>query len=232
MSDLKANVKPEVKPFPEPKKEEKKPPEVKAEIKSAKVDSTSSPREEMPAKLGELGAVKPSRFNLKLVVIIVLGIFTLGFAGAGAWLYLENQDLTTRIASLEGSAGTSEARVTELQAQVTGLQSKASDLEAESKSAAFELSFFVVPTGVTPGSSSTFSDLGGTLGGGGTVLYSFTTARGTALTIRNSKEANVDAALKPLLGTVFAISGAYTPGSRMVTITAVKGAPIEAPAPQ
>lgn len=185
-------------------------------------------KEERPVKLGEISVVKKTSFGKTLVANIALGVIATLAVAAAAFFYLgktsatqellaaksENNSFTQKVADLN-------SQITSLTSNVTGLGTELDNLKKENQAVALELSFFAAPTGAT---QTNFSNLKGTLGGKN--IYTIKTARGSVLTIKNSKDAAVINALKPLLGQEATLSGSYIPGSRELTVSNVNGTDI------
>ena len=108
-----------------------------------------------------------------------------------------------------------------LSAQVQTLMSANADI-------ATQLSFFATPT-------STAAPVTGTVGGVVTAsvsargVYAIRTAYNAVIFIKNSSDAKLVAALKPLVGQQATVTGTYIPGSDAITVTAVNNQPINAP---
>jgi len=193
------------------------------------------------AKKGtETGSVAAARNPGKIpVVALVLGVVAVLFAAASVYLYFENNGLKDKVAASSAAADAANAKVAGLDSQVENLNKQVADLS--SKNAALsgdnqkfltELSFFFVPA------NSTEQDIAFTFKGNvssSKSLYTITADDGFKITIKNSKDVKVDAALKSLLGQTAEVSGIHAAGLREVTVTAVNGLSTvtpPAPAPQ
>jgi hypothetical protein len=162
----------------------------------------------------------------------ILGILMVVFGIAAAFFFFENSKLSGQIASLNGTSGGVSSQLTALQAQVdastTALDAQIASTTADHDALALELSFFALPPG-TPATTTFTAALAGTVSGGGKYSYMITTAHGAKIYVANSKDVNVIALLKSLVGTATStlasvqFSGNYIPGSDAITLTAVNG---------
>jgi len=221
VSDLTSGPKPDVSLKADIKKNE---PEVR---ETKNVGKERKPEEAKPMKLGELGAPERPRFWKSLILPAVLSAAVLGFAATATYLYFQNLDLSGRISSIDDGAGAGSANLAEIEGRITALQADVDYFDLENRELWFELAFFVVLPGVSPEEISVFTDIGGILHGGTGASHSFTTTHGVELTIGNSGDNGVDEILRPLVGDSILISGTHAPASRIVTVTAVNGTPIE-----
>jgi hypothetical protein len=191
---------------------------------------------------GNVGGAKKSH---AIEVETVLGILMVVFGIAAAFFFFENSNLSGQIASLNGASGGASSQLAALQAQLnastTALDAQISSASADHDALALELSFFAVPPGA-PATTTFTAALAGTVSGGGKYSYMITTAHGAKIYVANSKDVNVIALLKSLVGTATSspasvqFSGNYFPGSDAITLTAVNGvsttpAPALSPAP-
>ena len=128
-----------------------------------------------------------------------------------------------------GAADAAKSQVVDLNAKMDDLQKvndaltkTNDDLMSANSELTDDLSFFVVPAD-SSASSGLSVVFGGVLAGGGKNEYSVTATSGLKVFVKNSADANVDAALSPLVGQAVQISGTHALGSREITITAVNG---------
>lgn len=218
ITDVKTAVKPVEKKIEPPKEQPKK----------------EEPKKDQPKVVSVAASVSGSRFNKTTIILIVLAVLAAGGAGGAGYFYFQNKNLNEKIAGLEVAA---QGGNTVLNNKIADLTSKneslGKDLDAAKKESAdilFELSFFAIPPGSTDNSPVAVPEIKGTLKKN-KLVYSLLTPRGSELTIKNSSDKNVDAALKGLVGTEITLSGTYLPGSRGLTVQSVNGTSVEAPAP-
>lgn len=178
-------------------------------------------------------SIKLSKFDLKITVIVALAAVAVGFGVAAAYFYWQTNSLSDKLIVLTGAGEAAKSQVEDLSNRVSDLTKVRDDLTKTNndlinakEELEENLSFFAVPEGLSASSEAavTFS---GVVGGGGKSAYSLMATSGIKILIANSKDANVDAALKALLGQTAQISGTHVPGSQNVTITAVNGASVQ-----
>lgn len=181
--------------------------------------TTAATMNEFPGQKKERGS---------FIVYIILAVLVVGAGAFAAYLYLQNNSLAAKVASLGGqSAGvtsniaTLNTQVQALNASNTALTMQVASFTAENQELQTELSFFAVPPGTT--ATSTPLTMTGMLSGGGKVSYALTAMYGSKIYIENSKDPNVVAALQPLVGTSTELSGTYVPGADQLTVTSVNG---------
>ncbi|KKW47861.1 MAG: hypothetical protein UY99_C0021G0002 [Parcubacteria group bacterium GW2011_GWA1_59_11] len=168
-----------------------------------------------------------SRSSRSWILPGVLGVLFVVSAGAAAYFFLQTQGLKGEGGILPSPDGGSDQQVSALTSERDQLQGQIAALTDENKDLAAQLAIFATPAGAT----TTAFTLSGTLSGGDKVSYVLTTARSVAFSVKNSKDAKVIAALKPVVGRTVELSGTYTPGSKDLTVTAVNGTPVNPPAP-
>lgn len=179
-----------------------------------------------PVSLGaSIAAKTPDRGKLPMIVMIVLALL---LGSAAAYFYMQTSDLQVRVSSLSAESETARTQAGALAKERDSLIGRMASLSSESRDLAVNLSFFVAPGGAEGQQAVAF---GGTLGSGDKGIYTVKTARGVVVSIKNSRDALVEKALKPLVGTMVQISGTHTAGSREVTVLAVNGASVLPPAP-
>ncbi len=161
----------------------------------------------------------------KFVLPLVWGVVAVAFLGAAVFFYLQNNDVRAQLDAItqeSTSFKTQLASLTEskdsLTNQVVALNQTITDLNNQ-------LSIFATPLNAST-SEAPFS-LAGKIGGGEKLLYTLTTNKDIVVYIKNSKDANVDAALKPLLGNQVRISGTHLAGSNYLMVTQINGQFIE-----
>ena len=193
-------------------------PQPKSALSSAGL--TSNPFNAAPSSGGSSSLSK-----IALVVLAVLFVAAAAVAfmmyrnGSGASakiasLSAQNDSLTAQLAAAKNTSANSDAQLAALTAQMSDLAS--------------QLALFSITPGAT-GTMEAAIDAKGTLGGGSGKPYTILTSRNILATVKNWKDKQVDAALKPLLGTMVTISGNHMQGSPDITALKVNGAPIFAP---
>ncbi len=203
--------------------------------KSANSESKAPPKSPPGPKSPESG--KP---DSKTTVVIILAAVALGLAGASVYLYTRMKSAEDKSASLLAASSASDSQITALNSQITDLTNAKNDLTSQIASLSSdvqkftdELSFFVaLPTtssvsGTAP-AAIPFT-LSGVLSWNAKTSYTLTTADGVKIHVKNSGDAGVDAALKPLVGQSVEISGTHAPASKEAAVTAVNGADVSAP---
>lgn len=200
------------------------------EVKNAKAENAEPPKNFPEAGLPAQAGAK--KFNKTSVIKIALGVVALLFAGTAVFLFFQNSGLKEKMAASSGVTDAANAKVAALNSQVgdlnkqiADLNSKLATLTGDNQKLIAELSFFVVPAG-SPSEEAAFT-LKGKVEVGGKVLYVVTADDGLKVTVKNSKDEKVDAALKPLVGQTAEISGTHAAGSRDATVTAVNGASVQ-----
>ena len=169
---------------------------------------------------------KKSKFALVPTIAIVVAVI---FAGIAVYLYMTNSALTQKAGVVSTESQSVTSQITSLQTQVqaltastTVLASEANTLTAQNADLQTNLSFFTV----LPGTAATSGPItvSGTVSGG-KPAYVITTSYGVKVSIKNSADAGVHAALQPLLGTTTSVqvSGIYVPGLASVAVLTVNG---------
>ncbi len=165
-------------------------------------------------------------------VMMIVGIIIIVVLGALAgYLYFQNNGLAAQVASLGAQSADVASRVSSLNAQVqafdasnTALTAQVASLTGENADLLTNLSFAALPplSSSTPASETV--SISGTLTGGKS-SYALTTQYGVVVYVKNAMDANVAAALKPLLASTSTVSlvGTHVPGSQYITVTAVNG---------
>lgn len=163
----------------------------------------------------------------------------LALAGLSAFLYFQNGNLASQVASVAGKGANVASQVSSLQGQVsaldasnTALAAQESSLSAENTDLLANLSFVAVPAALSAGGATpaaTTTSVSGTLTKG-RLLYILTTSYGITAYVKNSSDPSVAAALAPLAGgtTTVSLSGMHVPGSAYLTVSGVNGVSISA----
>jgi hypothetical protein len=167
-----------------------------------------------------------------LITEIVLVIVVLVVGGFAGFLYVQNNNLSGQIKSLQGQSTGVDSQVAALQAQITAsttaYAAQVSSLGGENQELQTELSFYAAPANSVAGATST-ATISGTVSGGGKALYILTSTYGAKIYVTNSTNASVVAALTPLIGSAneTQFSGTYVPGSDSITLTAINGTALQ-----
>ena len=166
---------------------------------------------------------------LALVLIVIIGAFA-------AYLFIQNNGLNSELQAAQTgtqNAGTAQSAATQAELQAldasdTALVAQVVSLGASAQALATNLSFLVVPAGSS--ATSTPVSVSGTLAAGlGKNTYSIATPYGVKVSVKNSSDNYVAAALQPLLGSSVQVSGTYIPGTPNITVTSVNGSPVSPP---
>jgi hypothetical protein len=170
-----------------------------------------------------------------LIIAIVVAVI---FAAGAGYLYFENTSLGSQVTTLNSQSANITSQVTNLTTQVATLNASNTALTAENASLSAtnadlltNLSFVAAPPDVSSTASVSIS--------GSVVyikpLYVLTTSYGVTAYVKNSSDAQVAAALKPLLAgassstasTTVTLTGTHDSGSSYITVTAVNGTVVQ-----
>jgi len=162
---------------------------------------------------------------LAIILIVLLG------ALAG-YLFMQNNKLNAGLQVQSGQSQSvvqnSASQIQELNASNAALTAEIASTTAANQNLMTNLSFFVLPVGMS--ATSTPVSVSGVLAAGlGKNTYLITTSYGVKVYVKNSADQGVAAALEPLLGTTVQLAGTYIPGTPNVTVTSVNGASTVAP---
>jgi len=164
----------------------------------------------------------PSGGKSSMLPWIVAGVAILAMVGIGVYFYLQNGSLSSQVDTLTASNNALTSQLTGLKGSTASVDNlnaaKADALEANNELALFVISS--VATGTPAAAPISFKGTVGTAKSG----YTFTTAKGIILAVKNSKDAKVEAALKPLVGTVAELGGTHIPGAFDFTLETLNGA--------
>lgn len=188
-------------------------------------------RAKLPEKKVASGlALGVSKRNL--IAVVALGVVAAVLAAASVFFFLQNRGLQDKIAADSGAIDAAATKVVALNSQADNLNKQIADqnaqltaLTGDNQKLLAELSFFVVLAGSPP--TETAFTLKGSVAGGGKSPYTVAADDGLKVSVKNSKDTKVDAALKPLVGQTAEISGTHVIGSRDVTVTSVNGALVQ-----
>lgn len=161
------------------------------------------------------------------VLTISLGVLSVFLLGGNVYLFFQNRNLGPRAGAAPEAVSPSpfEAQVASLTAEKDNLAIQIDSLDKTVTDLSNQLSIFVAPA--TSSTAAVPFSVSGVLGGGGKVPYSLTTSKNIALTVKNYKEADVEAALKTLLGTQVELGGTHQPGSIQLTVATINGKPLK-----
>ncbi len=153
-----------------------------------------------------------------------MGVITIVSVGAAIYFAMKGGGSSQVSAQTSADA---QNQIASLTTKISGLNGQITSLQAESTEVKSELSIFATANaaaGVVP------ATVMGMLAGDSKTQYTVTTPYGIVAYVKNYKDAKVAAALAPLVGTNVQITGTHIPGYRDITVTAVNGQPISAPA--
>lgn len=155
---------------------------------------------------------------------VLFGIAAIVLVGLAGWLFKLKTDADYEVRRLTAENGALSTKLSNAEVDLRNTQEQVKSTQGELRDLASQLSLFVL----MPGSTSTelLVTIRGTLSGD-RGLYTVTTKEGVAVTVKNGREAKVEALLKPLVNGLAEITGTHLPNSREVTVTAVNGTAIE-----
>jgi hypothetical protein len=160
-----------------------------------------------------------------VISMAVMGAVILLLAGALAFVYF---NLNGQLEAAQNGNPGDTAQVADLQQQVAQLTAANADLTArgqvlnvDSQDLLSELGFFIPTTSTAPVSAT----VKGTLSGNASTTFALMTSHNVKITILNSKDVKVSAALAPLSGatTTVVLAGTHPAGSTNLTVTSVNG---------
>jgi hypothetical protein len=188
----------------------------------------AKPEVEKAGKTSELEArpsAKLPKFGAKTVVIILV-VLLVAAAGAAIFFYTRAKSAEDKLTVILGASDATKSQIADLTKANGDLTSQVSSLTNAKQELEGNLSFFVVPAGLSATSEVSVA-FSGILAGGVKSAYTLTATSGIMISVQNYKDEKVDAALKPLAGQTVQISGTHTLGSQNVTVTAVNGNPVQ-----
>jgi hypothetical protein len=156
------------------------------------------------------------------VAVGVMAVVILILLGALAYVYYSLNGKVAAGAGQTASGADAQAlqdQLTKLAEDKNNLMTQTNALTADNQTLMGEVGFFTLSSSTLV--SSTVKGVIGSNAGG----YLLTTPHNILIAIKNSKDAKVDAALKPLLGQTAELSGTHRPGFAELTVTAVNGLP-------
>jgi hypothetical protein len=174
-------------------------------------------------------AAMPVKHSRHRFVDIVMGLVILVLGGGITVLGIKNSTLAKQMGLLTDNQGANSSQVTMLTTENSGLKATNDALSKDNADLLSQLGIFV---------SSRLSgeeqlDISGTLmlGGNGTSTattpYILKTSKGIMLTLKNSRAANVDSVLKPLMNQEVKLRVTHVVnGGKDLTILAINDTPI------
>lgn len=172
-----------------------------------------------------VSSMRGTSFLQKPIVPIILGAVSLVFLAGAGILYAQNSGLQAKLNSASGENASLNGKLKSLESDKIAFASQVALLNQTVSDLGNQLSIFAAPAGTS--TAELPISVKGTLGGGGKSPYSLTTSRAVVVYVKNSKDAKVDAMLKPLAGNQVEISGTHGAGSNYITVTSVDGKPLE-----
>lgn len=175
---------------------------------------------------------KTSSSHGALITEVVLGLLIIAIGGLAGYLYFQNSNLSTQIASLNNQSSGAASQLAVLQkslaASTTAMAAQTTAMTTENEELKTELSFYAAPVG-TPANATSTANLTGTVSGGGKTPYLITATYGGKVYLSNSKNATVVSVLAPLVAssTSATFTGVYMPGADSMTLTGVNGSSLQ-----
>lgn len=155
---------------------------------------------------------------------IVAGVAVVAMIGVSVYFYMQSGSVSGQVDLLTASNAALTSQIADLKSN-TAPSDELAAAKADALEANTELGLFAVPLVATGTPAAVRFDLKGTLGTAKS-LYTLTTAKGIILSIKNSKDAKVDVALKPLVGTAVGLSGTHIPGTFDLVVENLNGSAI------
>ena len=181
----------------------------------SKAEPQPKPFSKAPATVF-LSVIKNSPW--RLVLTIAMAAVIIALAGIAVILYKNNLGLQKQIEDINISNGELGNTITSINQDFENSNREIVALKAENEDLEMQLSIFAILSTSTEPIPVTVKGL---LSGGDKTSYSITTTKGIIVYVKNSKEANVNSVLKPLLGTNIEIYGTHAQGSRDITVTKI-----------
>ncbi len=160
----------------------------------------------------------------QFVLPLILGILLLASLAAAGFFYYQNSGSQDQINSLSQENSSLRNQLSAFSNDKSNLTSQISSLNDTINELKNELSIFAI---VGTSTAELPVTVKGILSTGGRAGYSLTTANNIVVYVKNSKDAKVEAALKPLVGSELAIGGTHSTGSSSITVTTINGQPLE-----
>ncbi len=202
-------------------------PKGEAVFKASAPGQPSSPAAQKPAAISMGAEPGKKKGNILTIALAAVSVLLLG---GNVYFYFQSAAPRAQTPSITGT-GTGqqqEAQIASLTSDKNSLSQQVDTLNKTMADLSGQIAIF------EPAPTSTITsvnfDVSGMLGGGGKVLYSLTTSRNIVLSVKNSKDAKVDAALKDLVGKQVSLQGTHQPGSTSLTVVSVNNQPVDMPA--
>lgn len=175
---------------------------------------------------------------LFIVALVALGVIT-------PMLYMSNLSAKESVNSLQSQLQSVQGELMSLQTSGTDSATQLSVLNSEKQDILDEIAIFAVPAmvpAVTAATTTTTSTqpvmqmpssvafrVKGVVGQDSKGVYTITTPRNIVLTVKNSKDVNLDAVLKPLIdqSALVSFSGVHAPMSKDLTVESVNGTSVK-----
>ncbi len=199
-------------------------------FQSAEINKTeiSNPAETKPQIVSSSVKGKPTGSGRLLPII--LGVLSAALLSGNIYFFLQNGSLNSKLVALSNNASSVDAQMSSLSNDKKTLSDQINSLNITMADLNNQLSIFALPLS---GSTTTVQEVPvnvkGTLRGGGKFLYDVVTNKNIVVHIKNSKDSNVDATLKPLFGTEVEVIGVHSSldySLPSITITSVNSQPI------
>ena len=177
---------------------------------------------------GFLGEIK--RFALPETI----GLIAIAAIGAAVFFYMRNANIETKLAAANQGSSASQTLVASLTSDKANLTDQIASLSQTIDDLQNQLVIFALPQAGSSSTKEIAIKIKGTLRGGGKLSYDIVTDKNIVVSIKNSKDSNVDATLKPLFGNIIEVTGTHSDadyGRSLITVTAVNGAPLVSPQP-
>ena len=165
-----------------------------------------------------------SRIGMSVMAAVIVILL-----GALVYVYYS---LNGRVTTASGESATITSQLSDMQQQVAkltndnaGLTTQVATLTADNQVLSDEALFFSPDKDMA--ADYTISGMIGSASG----VFTLTTAHHILITVKNSKDAKVVSALTPLVGQNASLTGKRKPGVPELTVSAVNGAVLTAPAP-
>ncbi len=181
-----------------------------------------------------------------LVPWILFAVAVVALGATATMLYMNNLSLKESSTSLQTQLQAVQGQLTTLQGSGSDLATQLSALNAEKQDILDEIAIFSTPALVPIVSSATSTSgtstqpvmqmptsvafrVKGVITQDSKGVYIITTARNVVLMVKNSKDVNLDTALKPMVGqnTSASFSGVHSPMSKDLTVESVNGASVK-----
>ncbi len=161
---------------------------------------------------------------------IILGILSVALLGGNIYFFMQNGNLNSKLVTLSVPNGNDSPQLqTQIDSLTNDKKTLTDQIDSFNKTIADlsnQISIFI--PAVTSSIVSVPFEVSGTLGGGGKLPYSLTTSKNIVLSVKNSKDTDVEASLKQFVGMQTKLSGTHQPGSISLTVVNVNDQPVNA----